>query len=194
MYKLVIFDFDDTLLHLGVDWDAVRKDVIELAERHGIQLDTNQHLILISNSVASKPLLKKDVDSIFEKHENECIVKKSYEAFPEMVELVKALKTKGFMLGIVSGNCNTTIKHILSELGPLNLFDIICGRDCTGKNKPDPTQIRHVMEKLKVKKQETIFVGNSRFDELAAAAAGVSYFRIRNPSKDATKLKAMLSQ
>ena len=106
MFRLIIFDFDDTLFHLGVNWDAVREDIISLAERHRIQVDTNQHLIHISNSVTAHPLLKKDVNNIFEKHENECIVKKSYTVFPEMIELLKYARAKGYKLAIASGNCN----------------------------------------------------------------------------------------
>jgi phosphoglycolate phosphatase len=192
MFRLIIFDFDDTLVHLGVNWAAVRKDVVAFAKKHGIKIDTKQHLVLISNSVAAQSSLKKDVDDIFEKHEGECLAEKSYFALPQMIEVSRHAKTKGYKLAVASGNCKSTIEAILSGLGILANFDVICGRDCIEKNKPSPGQILFIISKLGVKKEETLFIGNSNFDELAASAAEVAYFRVKDPEKDAKRISEML--
>ncbi len=193
MFRLIIFDFDDTLVHLAVNWAAVRRDVVALAKKHDVKIDTKQHLVLVSNSVAAHLSLKKDVDDIFKRYEGECIAEKSYFAFPRMIELSKRAKAKGYQLAVASGNCNSTIETILTNLGILADFDVICGRDCIEKNKPNPEQILYITNKLRVKREETLFIGNSSFDGLAASAAKVVYLRVNNPEKDAERISELLA-
>ena len=95
-------------------------------------------------------------------------------------------------MSVVRAGKMSTIETILSGLGILANFDVICGRDCVEKNKPSPRQIFYIISKLGVKKEETIFIGNSGFDGLAALAAEVAYFRIKDPEKDAERASKIL--
>lgn len=179
MYELIIFDFDDTLLHLGISWGEVKKEVIHLAKKEGIEVDDRQHLIRLSNTLADTPERKKTIDAIYEKYERQCVERKCYAVFPGIPELIRALKAKGYQLAIASGNHSSSIRAIVDAIGLLSYFDFICGRDCVEKNKPAPDQPLHIMEKLGASKEKTLFIGNSQFDELAAAAAGVAFIRFQ---------------
>jgi len=119
------------------------------------------------------------VDEIYRRYENECTEKRKYSFFPGMDRLVKSLRARGYKLGIASGNHGSNIKAILDSAGLLDSFDFVCGRDCVEKNKPAPDQLLRIMEKLGASKEKTVFVGNSQFDELAAAAAGVAFIRFQ---------------
>jgi phosphoglycolate phosphatase len=187
-YKLVIFDFDDTILHLNVDWWAVKEEIISLAKQRGENLDFQQHIISLTNTLSFS--MKNEIDEIFYKHESVCVDSQNYEAFPEMIQLIKDLNN--YQLGIVSGNCVNTIKKALSDLGVYDCFSFICGRELVPVNKPDPAPILKTMETLKSKKEETIFIGNSIVDELAAESAGVSFYRIKDPRMDAGVLRGKL--
>jgi len=193
MMKLVIFDLDDTLIHLDVDWAKVKEDVLRLAQAEGIAVDPAQHLIILSGIVSQNPKLKTKVDEIYRRHEAGCVVKKSYTVYREMIALVRELKNRRVLLGMASGNHTRNILEILKQLGMEKHFDVICGRDRTVRNKPDPEQLLMIMKKTRISKRFTIFVGDSRFDELAAKAAGVMFFRVeKGGTKDTTPLRELI--
>ena len=37
-YKLIIFDFDDTIGHLTIRWTDVKKELVEWAEKNGVEI------------------------------------------------------------------------------------------------------------------------------------------------------------
>ncbi len=180
MHRLVIFDFDDTLLHLGVDWGAVRNDVLALARKEGVAVGPGQHLVPMGNALSGTPARKKAIDGIYLKHEMECIGKKDYVVFPKMLELAKELKARGRTLAIASGNHTLSISRILSEIGETKLFDFVCGRDAVGHNKPAPDQITLILRRSGMDAKDAIFAGDSINDTAAAKAAGVLHFHVRH--------------
>jgi phosphoglycolate phosphatase len=194
MVRLVIFDMDNTLLRLGVDWPSVKVEVLKLAEKKGLKVDASQHLVLLAVSVSSTPVLKKEVDAIFKKYEGECIENGAYEFFPEMIRLVKEFHAAGYVLAIASGNMTKTIKDVLSVAGVADSFDVLCGRECTKTNKPDPDQLFFILRKLKIDAKDALFIGDSPYDEEAAKRAGVRCIRVARPysPENAERLRKLL--
>ncbi|MFA5187715.1 MAG: HAD family hydrolase [Patescibacteria group bacterium] len=189
-YRLVIFDFDDTLLHLDVDWKAVKADIVKLAHDAGVKVDESQNLVHMGNRLSAHHGLKAGVDGVYLKHELICAKSRSYKPFMPMLAIARELKSKGMRLGIASGNHTDSIKRILSDLGMLDAFDIICGRDATPRSKPAPDQLLLIMEKTGVKNGDVIFVGDSMHDQLSAKAAGIFLFLVHpNSSFDAARLR-----
>lgn len=182
MLELIIFDFDDTLLHLDVRWAEVRKEVLLLAKEEGLPADPGQHLVLLSNTIPEKR--KAALDAIYEKYEAECAERKGYSVFQGVPGFLRALKVKGYKLAIASGNHGSSIRRVLSGLS-FPGFDAICGRDCVARNKPAPDQLLYLLGKTKTPKENALFIGDSPFDGQAAKAAGVSFFRItKGPEKE----------
>ncbi|MDD5339680.1 MAG: HAD-IA family hydrolase [Candidatus ainarchaeum sp.] len=193
MPKLVIFDFDDTLLHLNVRWDAVRNDVIALARKEGVAVDPKQHLVPMGNLLSNAPARKKAIDAIYLRHEADCIAKANYVVFPQMLALAKDLKANGFRLGMASGNHTDNIRRILAELNEAGLFEFVCGRDMVAHNKPAPDQLLVILGKAGLGAKDAIFVGDSINDAGAAKAAGMAHFHVRpNDEGDIRKLRGLL--
>jgi HAD superfamily hydrolase (TIGR01549 family) len=189
MHRLIIFDFDDTLLHMNVRWDAVRTDVVALARADGLVIDPLQHLVPLGNALSNAPKRKKAIDAIYLKHEAICIDKKNYVVFPKMLELAKELKNQGRKLAIASGNHTHSINRILSELGETDLFDFVCGRDMVEHNKPAPDQLLRILKEIGLEKRDVLFVGDSINDAGAAKAAGIRHFHVR--PNDENDIKAL---
>jgi phosphoglycolate phosphatase len=189
--QLVIFDFDDTILHLNVDWSSVKTGVLKIAAEEGISFDPSDHLISISNQISGKPGPKAKVDEVFLRYETECVDNNSYELFPGMAQLLKELHSKSIKLAIASGNHTETINKILTQLDLLENFDVICGRDKVQQNKPAPDQLLFILERLKIPRERTLFTGDSINDEGAAQAAGIRYVQAE-PEKTVELLRALL--
>jgi HAD superfamily hydrolase (TIGR01509 family) len=190
MKKLIIFDLDDTLIHLEVDWAKVKSEVFSLAKKNGMELDLAQHLIPMSNLVAARPDLKSGVDEIYRKNEAGCILKKSYKVYPDMIALVRELKKKEFKLAIASGNHSKNIEDILRHLNLSGHFDVICGRDRAKRGKPFPDQLTVIIQKTKISRKNALFIGDSVNDQAAAKAEGMDFFKVeKGGTKDTTELR-----
>lgn len=193
-YKLIVFDFDDTLIHLDVDWSGVKNDILKIASRQRIFADKTKHLIVLGNMISKSSAIKNEVDGVYRKREKEAVDRKGYLPLPHMIALVKELHQNGYRLAIASGNHSSNLRAVLARLGILPLFDVVCGRDMIWNNKPASDQLLFVMQRTGFDKSETLFIGDSKYDEESAESAGVGFFLTEKPASesDAGKLRGML--
>jgi len=193
-YKLIVFDFDDTLIHLDVDWSEVKNDILKIASREKIFADKTKHLIILGNMISKSSAIKNEVDGVYRKREKAAVDRKGFRPFPHMIALVKELHQKGYRLAIASGNHSSNLRAVLARLGILPLFDVVCGRDMIWNNKPASDQLLFIMQRAGFDKGETLFVGDSKYDEESAESAGVGFFQTEKPASesDAKKLTGML--
>jgi len=183
-YKLVIFDFDDTVGHLTVKWSEVKRELIEWSGKNGTKFNPKEHVIIISNKLSETPNGKKKVVDVFTKYESECVKEKSYLMFPSMVMLMRDLRTAGCKIAIATGNNVKTITDILKNEKLDSLVDLVVGIDSVRLSKPDPETLDIIIEKLGMKKSDSIFIGNSEYDVVAGERAGIETIRIRTLWED----------
>ncbi len=194
-FKLVIFDFDDTLVHLKVDWNDVKREVLKIAIKERIFLDSKEHLVVIGNQLSKTSSLKNELDDVYRRYEKAAVDQSNYSAIPHMAALVKELHKEGYKVGLASGNHTSNLRAILARLGILRSFDVVCGRDSIWNNKPAPDQLVFIMQRTGIEKSEVIFIGDSRYDEEAARAADVVFFKVSKPASetDVPKIRELLS-
>jgi phosphoglycolate phosphatase-like HAD superfamily hydrolase len=183
-YKLVIFDFDDTIGHLAVRWTDVKKELLDWAGRNGRRIDPSMHVVGISNTLSETPEGKKEVDRVFGKYESECVGKKAYLVFPSMMELMSDLEKAGYTLAIATGNHVKTVSDILEANGMRKTVAFIAGGDSVRFSKPDPETLEVIIRRLGIAKKEAIFIGNSEFDVVAGRDAGIETIKIRTLWED----------
>ena len=94
------------------------------------------------------------------------------EIFPGILELLEELKARGIKTGIVTSRLRHTTDLGLQKYDMEKYFDVIITCDDTDKFKPDPEPVNIAMERLGSKPEETIMVGDSKFDILSAKGAG----------------------
>ena len=88
------------------------------------------------------------------------------------------LKSKEYLLGCVT---NKTYSYAKQQLIHFNLFDkmdIVYGNLQGFEPKPNPEMIEAALKKLKVSREETILVGDTPIDILAAKASGIQSWAI----------------
>lgn len=96
------------------------------------------------------------------------------KAFPGVTQTLDRLFREGIKMGVVSNKQRVTVEMGL-ELCSLQKYmsTVVCFGDAP-KPKPDPGLIQLAMGELQADATSTLMVGDSRFDLLAAKAAGVS--------------------
>jgi len=183
-YKLVIFDFDDTIGHLTIRWSDVKKDLLEWAGRNGAGMDPNLHIVVISNKLSETSEGKKIVVETFAKYESLCVRRENYLMFPSMVELMKEVKKAGSKMAIATGNNVKTVSDILKKEKLDSLIDLIVGIDSVRLSKPDPETLEIIIKKLGIEKKDAIFIGNSNYDVMAGERAAIETLKIRTLWED----------
>lgn len=88
----------------------------------------------------------------------------------EIIPLLRSLKTKGIMVGLIS-NCFSEEADVIRKSVLFQYFDAICLSYEQGVQKPDAEIYRRCMEQLHVEAGECLYVGDGGSFELEAAQA-----------------------
>jgi HAD superfamily hydrolase (TIGR02253 family) len=97
------------------------------------------------------------------------------EPYPHVIATLIKLKERGYGLGVVSDAPRMRAWLRLAAMKVTDFFDVVVTTDdAEGRLKPDPLPYRIAVEKLKVKPQEALFVGdNPNRDILGAKNLGM---------------------
>jgi 2-haloalkanoic acid dehalogenase type II len=93
-------------------------------------------------------------------------------AYPDTAVSLKRLKQMGVKTGLISTAYEEDINAILDKAGlEKGLFDVVVGANTIKKEKPHPDVFRHALNKLNVKPDETLFVGDHIDNDYRGARA-----------------------
>ncbi|GAA0809824.1 HAD family hydrolase [Ligilactobacillus aviarius] len=125
----------------------------------------------------------------FRRHYGE-IEQETTTLFPQMKDTLTALKDAGKKLFIVSSKASTSLKRNLKTLGIADLFDDLIGSDQAEHYKPAPDGVLMVIEKYHLDKNESVMIGDAKYDLQMGKAAGVKTCGCLWDTFDAQLLKA----
>ena len=101
---------------------------------------------------------------------NYAFTKASLIPEPEVLKAVAHLKSSGFYLGLIT-NCGSAVPMLFPE-SPLAQYIDVPIFSCEERiKKPEPRIYEIACERLKVKPQECLYVGDGSSEELTGAAA-----------------------
>lgn len=175
MLTTVLFDFDGTLIDTH---NLIIEGFNYISMKYrGMPFGANEHL-----SMLGKPLDAQlrmicptganayitDFQQWYRDHHDHHA--RPYDDVHDMLHL---LKSEGYRLGIVTNNSRQGLQLGLDLLGLESLFDVIVTRDDVSECKPSPEGMYKALHRLNVRSAETMFVGDSAGDIIAARTAGV---------------------
>lgn len=113
--------------------------------------------------------------------------------YPEVKEVLSELKQRGLKLGLISNGYEEEINLILENADlEKTTFDIIVGVDTIKKVKPNPDIFKYAVNKLNVKPEEAMFVGdNVDADYKGAENAGIHALLIDRTEKKQSDLRTI---
>ena len=182
--KLVMFDLDGTLLDSVPDMALAVDEMLQQLGREPAGMERvrnwvgNGALLLVRRALAG------GVDcSAVDDSEAEAALPLFMDAYakanghtvryPSVLECLNALRDAGVALGLVTNKPERFIPALLHEQQLDGFFQWIVGGDTFPKRKPEPDGLLWVMEQAGANAGQSLFVGDSRNDILAARAAGV---------------------
>ena len=99
--------------------------------------------------------------------------------FPGMHELVLGVKEKGYQIAMVTTRVWKRTPLYLYDFDLYDSFDcVVSGEDCT-KHKPDPEPCNIALQRLGIRPEEALMIGDTLFDVECAHNAGVRCALVR---------------
>ena len=184
--KLIIFDLDGTLIDSVPDLAFAVNHMLHTLKMETFSEDTirywvgNGAQVLVKRALSGQSEIDEALDiSVYEKALEIFL---SYYAqhlavktvpYPNVNTTLYTLKEKGYRLAIVTNKPFDFVAPILHSLGMDGLSELILCGDSLSEKKPSPLPLLHLCEKLKVCLEDSLMVGDSKNDILAANACGM---------------------
>lgn len=104
---------------------------------------------------------------------NECCI------FPGIREVIEILRKEGRTVGIATSKPQHLAEMLLEREGMTGLFDVVCGSIGTGNNNSKAEVLKRAMGIIGALSEDTVLVGDTKWDILGAAECGVKCVGVR---------------
>lgn len=179
MKKLVIFDLDGTLLDTLTDLtNSVNYVLKQYKKPLKEELEIKYHLGYGPKYLLEKAFEKnfsdeeyKEVFSLYDNYysKHQLDFTKPYEG---IIDVLNELKREGYLLAVCSNKQESAVKELMDEMFN-GIFDVMMGTSKLNKPKPNPEMVLKAMELLGVKKENTIYIGDTEVDLNTAINANI---------------------
>lgn len=184
MIKAVLFDVDGVLLDSK---EANAKYLENLIVKSGYprpkkkDLDKVFHISLLDSiKLLTKEKNKTKITKLWKQAE----LKKNYPVdlirVPENIKETMVKLSKKYKLGIITSRAMAGVEEFFHYTKLENYFRVVVASDLIKNPKPDPESLLFAMSKLKVKPNETVYIGDSRNDLIASKKAGAFFILYSN--------------
>lgn len=176
-YALYLFDFDNTLFDTRCGIEAILREALPVL---GVEYgpDSFDECLGLTMDQVYDRYMGDDRSRYrdFERSFMSVVMSDAYMGappFPETARVLESLRARGKRIGVVSGKKAYKIVNLLRANGLDGYPETVVGFDETERHKPFPDPILKGMSFFDVPKDETVYVGDSPNDAMAAEAAGV---------------------
>jgi len=203
MYKLWMFDFDNTIARLEpeVDWAGGRlilepylrsvgapNELFARIPRGNLPLyDAYRNLAFAEFSPPHMAEAIRHASEIIEKIEMAGVDRA--QALDGAIEILAALKASGACIAIVTSNSSKTVQRWFDRNGVTSI-DAVVGRDTLLGLKPAPDMLLRALESFSVDRSDAAFVGDSEADIRAAQSCAVRFYGIAPSDTARDRLRA----
>ena len=91
-----------------------------------------------------------------------------------VMEMLADLKYMGMRLAVLSNKPHGQAVDVVRQIFGDGVFDFVQGQSEELPRKPDPAGVLYLLDKMGIKKEECVYVGDSEVDVATAKAAGVT--------------------
>lgn len=178
MYRLVIFDWDGTLMDSA---QKIANCLIRSAKDVGIEAPTVEqakNIIGLGLHEAMQQLFPDHDQTIrtqvVEAYKHNFVVADDTEQglFDGSIELLKMIEASGAMLAVATGKSRRGLDRILSELNLEGQFVVTRCADET-RSKPHPQMLNEILGFTAIEPSSTLMIGDTSYDMEMASNANV---------------------
>lgn len=184
MYRLILFDFDFTLVDSskGIIKSikyALRKNQYCIPSdsniRNTIGLPLKDAFFTLCDTTDEK---KYNLFKHFFMESSREVMCKNTAVFDDTIFTLQQLKKRGLKIAIVSAKDKKTIQKIAEQYDFLKYIDMIVGEHEVINLKPHPDQVQMVLDVLGIAATDTLYIGDNLIDGLTAERASVDFLAL----------------
>lgn len=174
--KVLIFDFDQTLIQLDLPWKVWENEIIKLIHSYNIEIRVNKSVVDNTNRATKKVGIefKKKVDEITIRFEKENL--KSYETNMELIRFIKEHSNR-YEIYLWTLNMRETVEPLLKKYEVFKCFKDIIDRGRTLYSKPEVDGFQ-LIKNSNYELIDYLFIGDSNFDRRASLKANIDFFYV----------------
>ncbi len=180
-YKHIIFDFDETLATLLIDWPKWHEQIIAIIKKHESNFDESTYLNMYSIHqyiLKYGQAFRDDFVSFETAFEQKYY--HGYKLINKTFALLQKLSQEGKHIYLLTSNSREVVLPILRELKIEQLFNKIVTLGDVSNIKPTVEPFALISEGLQVNKKEFLMIGDSQSDSGFAANVGIDYLDIKD--------------
>ena len=190
--KLVIFDIDGTLVDA---YSAIEKSVNYAMKKMGYPLRdymTIRRVVgggdekLLEQFVGTKDLKK--ALFLYRRHHKTALPKYSI-LMPNARRVLRYLKNKNYKLAIASNRPTKFAQILIHHLNIAQYFNYSLCADKLRFSKPNPEILLKIMQKLHVKRNQSLYLGDMTIDAQTGKRAGVKTIIVTTGSSTISEIK-----
>ncbi len=186
----IVFDLDGTLVLSQHDFRRMRAEVIRIAEAHGVvpgHLSVQEPIHRIVEAAREELRTGGAPDGMLYRFEAEYqrrVDAIELEALPRTVprpgavELLGALRYRGFRLGLLTRSSETFARQALGRTGLDPYFTYLRSRSSPGPAKPAPEALLLLLKEMGVPLDRALLVGDHLIDAECATRARARFYAV----------------
>ncbi|MGI5894693.1 MAG: HAD family hydrolase [Candidatus Merdivicinus sp.] len=181
MYQLYLFDLDGTLIDSLEDLADASNYVLQQAHLPTHPVEAYRYFVgngayklaerMLPSEMRTEPTIaqfKAAFDARYCDHYWD-----KTRPYPGIPELLDFLKQHGCLLAVLSNKPDPFVQKICREFFGEGYFDAVCGQRDGIAKKPEPDGVLEILNLLKVRPENALFIGDSNVDILTAQNAGL---------------------
>ena len=178
-YELIVFDWDGTLIDSEARIVNCMRAAIRDLQLPARSQDEMRNVIGLGLHEALSTLYPEDDHATYaklvERYRHHFLLEDTTpsELFEGVETLLSELRDRGHFIAIATGKGRVGLDKSLDETGLHAYFDYTRCADET-RSKPHPQMLEEIMDRLGVRPQQTIMVGDTEFDMQMANNAGTA--------------------
>lgn len=172
--KLYIFDLDGVLLDSSKNMSLAWQDVKNKFNINIPFFEYKKHIGLPFFTILKNIGIKKDYFKIKKIYSTSSIknFKKKTTLFKDTIKVINTLKRES-KIAILTSKDTLRTNYVLKK--KKLKFDCVITSDNVKNGKPNKEGVLKILSKLKIKKENTVYIGDTKVDELTAKNARIKF-------------------
>lgn len=181
----VTFDLDGTLLDTVPDLAAAAQAMLAELGLPQRSVDEVRNFVgkgipklverCLTHDVPPSPEALKQATEVFKRHYALCNGRDA-SFYPGVLDCLERLRREGFPMGVVTNKAAAFTEPLIDMMGLSGYFDIIVSGDTLPEKKPHPLPLTYACDRLGVRPDHNLHIGDSNNDIFSARAAGCPVF------------------